>query len=170
MALVVELSEDQLQVLGTHRVVSGLPGDVGVLSAFTAGFDVSPARSEISGAHAQGQALLTEMTAAGAVGVVTAAGAFLARPRPGTPSAAYDLDSSRVDAALEALPGHDLTYEHDVAAALAAVARGQADGAVLCRPATVAQIAATASGGRRMPPKTTFFWPKPLTGMVLRDW
>jgi uncharacterized protein (DUF1015 family) len=50
---------------------------------------------------------------------------------------------------------------------LAAVDAGEAIGVVL-RPATVAQIAATAHGGERMPPKTTYFWPKPRTGFVFR--
>jgi len=36
------------------------------------------------------------------------------------------------------------------------------------KPATVAQIAAVSHGGDRMPPKTTFFWPKPRTGIVFR--
>jgi uncharacterized protein (DUF1015 family) len=36
------------------------------------------------------------------------------------------------------------------------------------RPATVEQIAAVSHGGERMPPKTTFFWPKPRTGVVFR--
>jgi uncharacterized protein (DUF1015 family) len=40
---------------------------------------------------------------------------------------------------------------------------------VLVRPATVAQIEATAHGGERMPPKTTFFHPKLKTGLVFRD-
>jgi uncharacterized protein (DUF1015 family) len=34
---------------------------------------------------------------------------------------------------------------------------------------TVAQIVAIAHGGERMPPKSTFFWPKPRTGVVLRS-
>ena len=37
------------------------------------------------------------------------------------------------------------------------------------RPATDAQIAAVGRARERMPPKTTFFWPKPRTGMVFRD-
>jgi uncharacterized protein (DUF1015 family) len=40
---------------------------------------------------------------------------------------------------------------------------------VLLRPATVEQISAISRGGVRMPPKTTFFWPKPRTGMVIRE-
>jgi uncharacterized protein (DUF1015 family) len=45
---------------------------------------------------------------------------------------------------------------------------GTAQAGVLLRPATVAQIEATAHGGERMPPKTTFFHPKPKTGLVFR--
>ena len=163
MAYVVELSEQHLEVLGIHRVVAGLPPGADVLSAFEAGFT-------ITGATAVGAALLGEMSRAGALAIVTPAGAFLARARPGTPSAAYELDSSRVDATLRALPAHQLAYEHDVGEALAAVRSGNANAAILCRPPSVPQIAATARGGERMPPKTTFFWPKPRTGMVLRDW
>jgi len=50
-----------------------------------------------------------------------------------------------------------------------AVATGQAQSGVLLRPASVAQIEATAHGGERMPPKTTFFHPKPKTGLAFRD-
>ena len=40
---------------------------------------------------------------------------------------------------------------------------------MLLRPATVQQIADIAHGGERMPPKTTFFYPKPSTGLVFRS-
>ena len=163
LALVVELSEQYLQVRAIHRSVSGLPAGTDVLGAFAEGF-------ELSKAAAHGPALLDEMQRIGAVAVVTSRGSFLAQAKPGYPSAAFELDSSRVDAALATLPPHQLSYEHDLDRALAGVRAGHLDAAVLCRPATVAQIAATAHGGERMPPKTTFFWPKPRTGMVLRDW
>ncbi len=48
------------------------------------------------------------------------------------------------------------------------MADGDAQFGVLLRPATVAQIEDTAHGGERMPPKTTFFHPKPPTGLVFR--
>jgi hypothetical protein len=163
LALVVELSEQYLQVRAIHRSVSGLPAGTDVLGAFAEGF-------ELSKAAAHGPALLDEMRRIGAIAVVTSRGSFLAQAKPGHPSAAFELDSSRVDAALATLPPHQLSYEHDLDRALAGVRAGRLDAAVLCRPATVAQIAATAHGGERMPPKTTFFWPKPRTGMVLRDW
>jgi uncharacterized protein (DUF1015 family) len=162
MSLVVELSDQSLQVMAIHRTVSNLPAGSDPLSAFRDEFILSTAVSV-------GPGLLDEMAAAGAVGVVTPAGAFLAVPRPGSLSATFDVDSSRVDAALVGLPPHQLHYEHDLAGALAGVREGRLNAAVLCRPASVAQIAAIARGGARMPPKTTFFWPKPRTGMVFRD-
>ena len=43
-----------------------------------------------------------------------------------------------------------------------------AQAVVLLRAVTVDQIAEWARTGRRMPPKTTYFHPKPRTGMVFR--
>jgi uncharacterized protein (DUF1015 family) len=162
LAFVVELSEEHLQVLAIHRLVSGMPAVFDFLGVLADGFDVEPATAD-------GAALLAEMETNGALGVATASGSWLARPRPGGADARYDLDSSRIDAALHRLPPHSLVYEHDPVRALAEVRAGTANAAVLCRPATISQIARTATGGERMPPKTTFFWPKPRTGMVFRD-
>ena len=162
LALVVELSERHLQVMAIHRVVSRLPAGYDLIGALEPGFELAQTAIEEP-------ALLAEMVRAGALAVLLRSGNWLAKPRPGGPLADYDLDSSRVDAALSTLPPHDLVYEHDPGQAQAAVSAGTADAAILCRPATVQQIARTAHGGVRMPPKTTFFWPKPRTGMVLRD-
>jgi uncharacterized protein (DUF1015 family) len=84
-------------------------------------------------------------------------------------SATHDLDSSRLDVALGGWPAHDLGYQHGWEECGAAVASGAAQAAILLRPASVAQIAAISHGGVRMPAKTTFFWPKPRTGLVLRE-
>jgi uncharacterized protein (DUF1015 family) len=162
LTLVVELSEEHLQVLAIHRLVSGMPAEFDFLEVLADGFDLEPTTTD-------GPALLAEMAARGALAVATASGNWLAKPRSGGADARYDLDSSRIDAALHRLPPHALVYEHDLVRALDEVRSGAANAAALCRPATVSQIARTAEGGERMPPKTTFFWPKPRTGMVLRD-
>ena len=100
---------------------------------------------------------------------MTSDGAWLARPRPEAMEGVRDLDSSRLDRARESLPPHEVTFQHGVDNALAAVSDGRAQAAVLLRPATVDQITDIANGGERMPPKTTFFSPKPPTGLVLRS-
>jgi uncharacterized protein (DUF1015 family) len=92
----------------------------------------------------------------------------LLTPKPEALRSARDLDSSRLDVALAALPTHELTFQHGVDHVVARVDKGEADAGVLLRPATVAQIIDIAHGGDRMPPKTTFFHPKPRTGVVLR--
>jgi uncharacterized protein (DUF1015 family) len=88
--------------------------------------------------------------------------------RPREVLAGLDLDSSRLAVALDSLPDVSVTYQHGVAAVLSAVSSGASSAGVLLRPATVDQISALARSGGRMPPKTTFFTPKPATGMVFR--
>jgi uncharacterized protein (DUF1015 family) len=58
-------------------------------------------------------------------------------------------------------------YRHDVDAALAG-ARERGGCAVLLNPTPLSALAAVAATGERMPRKSTFFTPKPRTGMVIR--
>ena len=73
-----------------------------------------------------------------------------------------------LEAALSSLDGIDLSFHHDPARIAAAVAAGDALAGILLRPPTIPQIAAVARARSRMPEKTTFFHPKPRTGMVFR--
>lgn len=161
MALVVELSEEHLEVLAIHRALSGLPARFDLPAALEAHFELRPT-------GADGPHLLQAMVQAGGLGLVTSSGTWLAVPKVAGPADGPGLDSSRADLALASLPAHQLAYDHDVAQMVEGVRSGRLDAALLCRPATVAQIAQTAQGGQRMPPKTTFFWPKPRTGLVFR--
>ncbi len=163
MALIVELADEQLTVQAIHRLIDGLPSDFDVPAALGPWFDVTPTAPA-------DRTITIRMAEAQAIAVLTPAGAWLARPLPSVrDAAAHDLDSSRLDVALAALPPHHLAYQHGWDHAAAAVATGQADAAVLLRPATVGQIGAVSRGQRRMPAKTTFFWPKPRTGLVIRE-
>lgn len=163
LALVVELSERELTVQAIHRLVSGLPEGTDVLGSFQRWFDLTEA-GPVDGT------ITTRMLDAGALVVVTAQGAWLARPREVTESEAeFPLDSARLDVALKSLPVHELAYQHGVANITSAVASGQAQVGVLLRPATVEIIESMARQRLRMPPKTTFFYPKPRTGLVFRN-
>lgn len=163
LALVVDLSESELSVRAIHRLIAGLPPDLDLLGALEPFFE--PAETE-----PVDETILERMAADGALALVGEAGTWLLRPRPETVAAAgHDLDSSRLDVALAALPPHELRFQHGWELAATAVAKGEAQAAVLLRPATVAQIAAVSRGGERMPPKTTFFYPKPATGLVFRS-
>ena len=96
-------------------------------------------------------------------------GVWLLSPKDGTAEAAgSSLDSSTVALVIAELPDHELGFVHRWSDAVAAVGAEEAQAAVLLRPVTVDQIAEWARAGRRMPPKTTYFHPKPRTGMVFR--
>jgi uncharacterized protein (DUF1015 family) len=59
-----------------------------------------------------------------------------------------------------------LFYARDTAEALAAVRSGEYDVALLVRPTPVAQVREIAAAGENMPPKSTYFFPKLLTGLL----
>ncbi len=162
LAYLVELVEDELTVRAIHRLVSGLPAGFDLVAALAPWF-------ENLGPPPAGMPIVTAIDRARALAVVTPGGEVLVRPRPEALADARDLDSARLDLALAALPGHQLAFQHGVDNVRAAVAGGDAQFGVMLRPATVAQIEATAHGGERMPPKTTFFHPKLKTGLVFRD-
>lgn len=69
------------------------------------------------------------------------------------------------DEALRA--GQAVTYEHETAAAYAAVDAGAANVAFLLQSPTLPQIFHAADAGDRMPQKSTYFVPKLPTGVVL---
>jgi uncharacterized protein (DUF1015 family) len=164
LALVCELADGQAGVRPIHRVISGLPDGFDLVDALAPFF-------EASATAVTADRLPDAMTEAGALGLLLPGGeARLLVPWAGdgpdgdlAPS-----DAARLDDALATLPHHTLAFEHALDAVAAQLAAGHADAAVLLRPVAVTQIAATARAGRRMPTKTTFFHPKPRTGMVFR--
>ncbi len=162
LTLVVELSAEQLEVGPIHRVLSGLPDGLDLVDAFSSWFDVTRAgecddRTVAALGESQSLALLLP------------SGAWLLSPKDGTPEAAgADLDSSMVALVVAELPDHDLSFRNSWQEGASAVETEQVQAAVLLRPVSVEKIAEWAHAGRRMPPKTTYFRPKPRTGMVFR--
>jgi uncharacterized protein (DUF1015 family) len=59
-----------------------------------------------------------------------------------------------------------LGYAKGIDAAMAAVRGGDYDAGFLLRPTPVSQVREVAAAGETMPPKSTFFFPKLLTGIV----
>jgi uncharacterized protein (DUF1015 family) len=163
MTYVVELVEEQLTVRPIHRLISGLPDGFDLVAALEPWFEVFDA-GPTSGADT----LPARMADAGALALVLPEATWLLRPRPEAIGDVQDLDSSRLDVALAALPGHELRFQHGVDNVVRLVEKGEAQAGVLLRPATVAQIQRNAHENRLMPPKTTFFHPKVKTGLVFR--
>ncbi len=161
LCYVVELTEGELTVRPIHRLLSGVDA-----AALGRALDASFIRSD---AGTVGADITARMADAGALCLVApdGTGTFLV-PRDGAFDGVDDLDSARLAHVLDTLGGVEVRYQHGVDHILGALAAGEADFGVLLRPATVAQIDENAHAGRRMPPKTTFFHPKPRTGQVFR--
>ena len=62
-----------------------------------------------------------------------------------------------------------LSYVHDHNLAVEQVASGQRQMAFLFNPLPMAQFEAVVGEGRRLPPKSTFFYPKLPTGLVMNQ-
>lgn len=63
--------------------------------------------------------------------------------------------------------GARVSYTHDAGEALAAVDGGHADVALLMNATALDDVLAVADGGERLPRKSTFFYPKPVSGLLL---
>jgi uncharacterized protein (DUF1015 family) len=162
MALVVELAPNELTVRPIHRIVTGVPESFDLVEAFGKWFDIvhaGPSDEQVVGAVADSEALA----------LVTPTDVWLLTPREHAYEVAdSDLDSSVVALAVSGIPGASTEYHHDWRTVVSTVVAGSADAAVLLRSVTVAQIGEWARARRRMSPKSTYFHPKPRTGMVFR--
>ena len=173
MTLVVELAPQQLCVRAIHRLLSGITG-VDLRAALEGPFRVHAAGPNVPEGVA---ALETAMRDGGGLGLVDRGGLALLLPTAALedrmrelPVELHNVDSARFDAGvLPAVPGVTLAYRNDATTVAARVEKGEADAAVLLRPVTVDTIRAAAAASLRMPEKTTFFAPKPRTGMVFRS-
>jgi uncharacterized protein (DUF1015 family) len=163
LCYVVELVDDQLTVQPINRLVAGLPDGFDLADALAATFVVGELEPM------PGPKVVDRLIADGVLALITRDGLRTLTPRPEALEGVVDLDSARIAHALEPLPDHDLTYQHGVGHVVLAVTSGQAQAGVLLRPVSVADIQATAHARAKMPPKSTFFWPKPRTGTVFRS-
>jgi uncharacterized protein (DUF1015 family) len=185
MTLFLETTKQKLTVLPTHRVVRGL-GDEGVRDLLDHAqwlFDVEPvddrAQLEVAFASADvpgGRGRFGLWTREGGA-VLSARRDDLAISLREGGAALHRLDVTLLQAALDRLCGIDvaaitggrLAYTKSVSEALDWVdaAMDGADAAFLLEPTPVAEIAAVAAEGDVMPQKSTYFYPKALTGLVI---
>jgi uncharacterized protein (DUF1015 family) len=160
MAFVVELSPEELTVRAIHRTIHGVPRGVDLVETFGGFFETKRAPA---GYLEDVNEVPSELVLA------TRKGAWLLTPREeALEEARSDLDASVVALAVSAIPDAITHHHHTPLEALAELEAGRADAAVLLRPVRVEQISAWAAERRRMPAKSTYFHPKPATGMVFR--
>ena len=161
LAFVVELSEDELSIRAFHRLVKGVPADR-LAQVLERWFRIEAAPEDL--------VALPATSSPGVIGLLTREGYKLLYPLAALSKASEDdLDSSRLMVVLNDLRPNELSYEPGWHEATLAVRSGRADAAFLLRPVPVAKIEAVAETGRLMAPKSTYFHPKPRTGMAFRS-
>jgi uncharacterized protein (DUF1015 family) len=177
LALLYDASSGGLQILPTHRLLSGVGDGTALLDEVDTLFERQPA--------ADGATLAAAVARAGegTLGLWTRAGGGLLRARanaiaprlPAGPAALRRLDVSVLGAALREICAADpdalaesgrLSYTKDAALALAEVEAGRVDACFLLAPTPVQDVLAVAAAGELMPPKSTYFVPKAATGML----
>jgi uncharacterized protein (DUF1015 family) len=164
------LEDPGLVVLPTHRVLTRWPE--GAEGAF--------ASRAVDGIEALTAALADAPADAPALGLVRPDGMRLLTGRPhGGASPGERLDAAVLEreilipalgadqAALTA--GGVLGYTKDAAEAARLVATGDAAAALVLRPIPKAEVAAVAEAGETMPQKSTYFFPKLLTGLAFHS-
>ncbi len=178
-------SSEPLLVLPTHRVARVVSTADGLVAAAAGSglFDVAPAeRASLASSFGPG----ATATAGGRIGLWTRAGGAVLTARrdafapllPAGGEALRRLDVTLLAATLERLCGIDraatstggrVAYTKDAGEAMTWVDERTeaADAAFLLEGTPVEEIAAVAHDGDVMPQKSTYFYPKPVTGFVL---
>jgi len=174
MATLVDMSDPGLVVLPTHRTVSNL-----------AGFD----RKAFAGKIAQTFEIIPQtFVKADPIGMFDGEGFYSLRPKniealkplfAIKPPLWHTLDVAILHVAiLEALLGIDekrlreeanVTYWREPEMAVAEVKAGQAQLAFFLKPTPVSDVKAISDARSRMPQKSTDFYPKLLSGMVMYE-
>jgi uncharacterized protein (DUF1015 family) len=185
MAVLVNAAQEQLEIRPTHRLLRRVAADR--LRALVQGPD--PLFQAVPVAPEQLGDRLTDLRNAEEavfglvlpdgegwllIGDVDAAADRMRREPTSAPARRLDLallhaallgDRLGISAA-DVAGGEALLYTRSEADARARVARGEVAAAILVRPTRLEELTAVAAAGDVMPQKSTYFYPKLLTGMV----
>ena len=181
--------DEGLLVLPTHRLVRNVSFDkiASLSAALSSQFTLSPNSAEtieaaIAETAASGKVSFGIVLPSGIVnlavlntsaaelpGLIPGPGSNAVKSLPVTLLGTLILDKALgIDAAAVAAGGH-VSYTRDISEAVTSVKDGSAQVAFLLGRPTVAEIKDVSLAGDVMPQKSTFFFPKLLSGLVLRD-
>jgi uncharacterized protein (DUF1015 family) len=152
LTLIVDAGSERLRVLPYHRVV--LRGPIPAAGTRVANLDELLA------------GLRDDRLRYGTVALEDGSLVHRRAELTGTPPTVSALHEQVLGSDLR--PGEDVRFMPDAAAAVEAVRSGDAVAAYLLPPTTPERIREVIARGDRLPQKSTFFWPKPRTGMVIR--
>ena len=161
MVFVNEMSPEQLAIAAIHRLYTNVNANAlrDTLLKSYASIASIPADKHV----------LEKMARSAAIALVTDSSEVeLFVPRDDANLGDRDLDGARLEQAFASLD-HTVAYQHGVEHVVEAVRSGEASAGILIRPVPFDEIVRTAERGDLMPPKSTFFTPKLLTGLVIRQ-
>ena len=171
MTFVVPLDPEYLAVRPIHRVLPRV-------GAASDAAEIADALGDVADVKPVESTALLDDPEAGHVIVIAADAAWDCTPRlrpqdserlARVPEVLRPLTVSWLhEVLLERLGADAAVFHHDRAEVARRVHQGEAALGVLMPPISVADIEEVADADERMPPKTTFFWPKARTGLVLR--
>lgn len=182
--LLFDLAATELTILPTHRVVDGEPTGEALMSGLSALFEVDrlASREELIDAFSPPSPTAEADSAGTRIGVWSAGLAAVLRPRPGALDALLDrqatpatraLGVTALEAAMLAIYGLDQAtvargerVRYVKGAADAVDAAGPSGTAFLLDPTPAAEVVRVAQAGELMPQKSTYFSPKPVTGLL----
>jgi uncharacterized protein (DUF1015 family) len=176
----VALEDPGLTVFPTHRLVRGLDGARRAALAAAIGRDfvvTAVGRDDVAPAPGAGPLEIGYVDSERTLRLTLRDQAIADAALAEMPPAYRRLDTGVLEALLLkgalGLSDDDIShlngfgYARDVAQALELVDSGEYDAAFLLRPTPVEQVREIAAAGVNMPPKSTYFFPKVLTGLVM---
>ncbi len=172
MTYFTNLDSKELQILPMHRIVKKLPKKLDFLEKF---FRIDKVSSKGD--------LLILLAKAGknehAFGLYTAQGIQLLRLKSKALIEKHIKEGSKDYKSLDAmilktfvfdrigLTPEDIVYTKDLKTVTEMVDEGQADAGLIMNAVKISQLKAIALNGEKMPPKTTYFYPKVLSGLTV---
>jgi uncharacterized protein (DUF1015 family) len=146
LGALVSRDDPGLVILPTHRVAADAPAEL----------DGGLRRTDVAGSSDALERLAHLPRDRGAFIVLRRTGAEL-----------LETDGPALDTAVvDALPLRGVSYTASAEEAERAVANGEAAAAFLVRPPTMEEVEEFARSGHRMPPKSTYFFPKLASGLL----
>jgi uncharacterized protein (DUF1015 family) len=140
LAVLVSLDDAGLMIFPTHRVFEHEPGE----------------RLPAEAVSGDARRALEQVPADRAAAVLYRGGGF-----------ELAVDGNELDVQLVDRLGHEgISYTPDWQAAVRAVDEGEAEVAVLMRPTRIEDVFAVAQRGETMPQKSTYFYPKLVSGLL----
>ncbi len=171
LTYIVNINDSDLTILPTHRLIKTVPGGGDVTSLLSRHFNLSAI--EYSGNE---QDIISTLSESGKNSIGLYMGGnhwhLLSYKQNALQELAPQLQG--IDTVIlqelilkQDLRTEDIVYEMDLKKALSLTGNGNFKALFILNPTEIGEVEGVAQAGLRMPPKSTYFYPKLLTGMAI---